>query len=64
GGFVGCVAGGIAGGQIGEIVYSAGKVVAKTAAKVIASVTENAGRAIKSFSRGISNFASNLFSFW
>ena len=64
GGFVGGVAGGIAGGQIGEIVYNAGKVVAKTAAKVIASVTENTSHVIKSFSRGISNFASNLFSFW
>ena len=64
GGFVGGVAGGIAGGQIGEIVYNAGKVVAKTAAKVIASVTENASHVIKSFSRGISNFASNLLSFW
>jgi len=64
GGFVGGVAGGIAGGQIGEVVYNAGKAVAKTAVKVAATVLDGAGRVLESVGRGISNFASNLLSFW
>ncbi|MCU1733603.1 MULTISPECIES: hypothetical protein [unclassified Pseudomonas] len=64
GGFVGGVAGGIAGGQIGEVVYSAGKAVAKTALKTVARVVEGAGRALESIGRGMSNFASSLFSGW
>lgn len=64
GGFVGGVAGGIAAGQIGEIVYQAGKSVAKTAIRAAAYVAESAGRAVESIGRGISNFASSLFSGW
>ncbi|QPK62895.1 hypothetical protein IVG45_19025 [Methylomonas sp. LL1] len=53
GGFVGGVIGGMAGSKIGEAVYSGGKVIVKTAAKVLKSAWEttkevalNAGRAL------------------
>ncbi|MEX6002205.1 hypothetical protein AB6H14_08440 [Providencia vermicola] len=64
GGFIGGVAGGIAGSKVGEIIYDAGKVVAKKAIEVVSSVVESTGQAIKSIGRGISNFASSLFSLW
>ncbi|RRW39684.1 hypothetical protein EGJ52_23945 [Pseudomonas luteola] len=64
GGFAGGVAGGIAAGQIGEVVYEAGKSMAKTAIKAVAYVAESAGRAVESIGRGISIFASSLFSGW
>ena len=51
GGLVGGVVGGIAGSKIGEAVYEGGKIIVKTAAKVVKSVFEGAVETVKTVGR-------------
>ena len=54
--FVGGVVGGMAGSKIGQAVYEGGKVIVKTAAKVVSTVTEGAVQAIKAVGRALNPF--------
>lgn len=64
GGIVGGVVGGMAGSKIGEMVYSAGKTVVKTAVSVVRNAVKEVASGITSVARGVSNFVSSAFSWW
>ena len=62
GGFVGGVVGGMAGSGIGQAVYAGGKAIVKAAGNTLKVVASSIGSGIESFARGVSNFASSVFS--